>query len=562
MENWKKLSLGAATLGAAVLLLAGCSSTSGGGGSSSNGIKSARAIHTAIPAAIQTLDSSILTDTYSGEIVGNTNAGLTRIDKNGKAQPELAKKIDVSKDGLTYTFTLRDGLKWSNDDAITANDFVFAWQRAVDPATASEYAFILAPIKNANEISSGDNKDVKSLAVEAKDDKTLVVTLNNPTPYFKDLCAMSAYLPLNEKVVEKYGKQYGTSSDKTVYSGPYKFISGKNDWNGSNNNVSIYKNEDYWDADSVVNNEVQVRVVQEPVTAFNLYKQDKLDQGGIGDPSLYKIYKNDKKRVDIPNAVTSYLEFNQSGKGATSPEAQKALANLKIRQAILLATNRKGYIDQLVPAYKVATSFTPAGMSKTPSGEDFAKYAAQDYSYDADKAKELWTEGLKEVGLSSVTLEFLTDDGSTSKDAATFFKTSWEKDLPGLTLNLKTVPFKQRLNDSSNGNFDIVNTLWGGDYADPTTFLDLMTTGNAQNKGQFSNEAYDKAMEAAHTTDVLDSEKLYADYKDAEAALYNQASIDPIYFQTAPVLRNPKYKGVIANATGIQYDWKYAYIAK
>ncbi|GAB2026695.1 peptide ABC transporter substrate-binding protein [Lactovum odontotermitis] len=562
MRNWKKASLGAATLGAAVLLLAACSSGGGDKSSAKEGTKSARAVHTYVTAPIQTLDSSILTDTYSGEVVGNVNSGLTRIDKDGKPQPELAEKIDVSEDGLTYTFTLRDGLKWSNGDAITANDFVFAWQRVVDPATASEYGYIMAPVKNASEINSGDNKDVKSLGVEAKDDKTLVVTLANPTPYFKALCAMTTYFPIDQKAVEKYGKQYGTSSDKTVYSGPYKFVSGKNDWNGSNNDISIYKNDDYWDADSVVNNEVQIQVIQEVNTAFNLYKQGKLDLASISEPTLYKTNKNDKNATRIPEATTAYLEFNQSGKGATSADAQKALANLKIRQALIMATNREGYVEQLVPSYTPATGFTPAGMSKAPSGEDFAKYAAQDYTYDADKAKELWNDGLKEAGLTSLQLEFLTDDSQAAKDAATFMKTSWEKDLPGLTVNLKIVPFKQRLNDSTNGNFDIVNTLWGGDYADPTTFLDLMTTTSQQNNGKFSDAAYDKAMEAAHTTDVQDPEKLYADYKDAEAALFKNAEIDPIYFRSMVYLVNPNQKGVIYNATGVDRDFKYAYIAK
>jgi oligopeptide transport system substrate-binding protein len=559
MKNWKKLTLGAATMGAAALLLAGCSS---GGGSKGTSGGSAQPVKDYITAPIQTLDSGLLTDTYSGILAGNTGSGLTRVDSKGVAQPELAEKIEESKDGLTYTFTLRDGLKWSNGDAIKASDFVYAWQRVINPETASEYAFIMMPIKNAEAINSGENKDINSLGVVAKDDKTLVVTLEQPTPYFKALTAMTTFLPVNQKVAEKEGKQYGTSSDKIVYSGPYKFVSGKNDWNGSNNNVSIYKNEDYWDAENVKNKEVQIQVVQDPNTVLNLYKQGKLDRAVIGEPTIYKQNKDDKTRVDNPDATTAYLEFNQSGKGATSPEAQKALANLKVRQALLLATNREAYVDQLVPAYKPATGLSPAGLGKTPDGEDFAEYAAQDYKYDAAEAKKLWTEGLKEVGLSSLTLEFLTDDSTAAKDAATFFKASWEKDLPGLTLNLKTVPFKQRLNDSSNGNFDVVNTLWGGDYSDPTTFLDLFTTGNAQNKGQFSNADYDKAMDAAHKTDAMNPEKLYQDYKDAEAALLKEASIDPIYFRSQPTLMNPKYKGALYNATGLAIDFKNATVTK
>ena len=214
------------------------------------------------------MDSSLATDTYSNIIIGNTNAGLTRVDKDGKAQPELAKSVDVSKDGLTYTFHLRDGLKWSNGDALTAKDFVYSWQRAVDPATASEYGYLLGPVKNANEINGG-KADKSTLGVKATDDKTFVVTLAQPTPYFEFLTANSVYYPLNQKVVEKYGKQYGTSSEKMVYSGPYKFEKSKG-WNGSNQTFSIVKNDDYWDKSAVKTKEIDFQVVQDPKTSFNL----------------------------------------------------------------------------------------------------------------------------------------------------------------------------------------------------------------------------------------------------------------------------------------------------
>lgn len=235
MKTWKKVTLGTVALGSAALLAA-C----GNSGSSSS--SSSKDIQWNLTSPIQTLDSSLATDTYSNIIIGNTNAGLTRVDKDGKAQPELAKSVDVSKDGLTYTFHLRDGLKWSNGDALTAKDFVYSWQRAVDPATASEYGYLLGPVKNANEINAG-KADKSTLGVKATDDTTFVVTLAQPTPYFEFLTANSVYFPLNQKVVEKYGKQYGTSSEKMVYSGPYKFEKSKG-WNGSNQTFSIVKNDD------------------------------------------------------------------------------------------------------------------------------------------------------------------------------------------------------------------------------------------------------------------------------------------------------------------------------
>ena len=165
MKTWKKVTLGTVALGSAALLAA-C----GNSGSSSS--SSSKDIQWNLTSPIQTLDSSLATDTYSNIIIGNTNAGLTRVDKDGKAQPELAKSVDVSKDGLTYTFHLRDGLKWSNGDALTAKDFVYSWQRAVDPATASEYGYLLGPVKNANEINGG-KADKSTLGVKATDESNV-----------------------------------------------------------------------------------------------------------------------------------------------------------------------------------------------------------------------------------------------------------------------------------------------------------------------------------------------------------------------------------------------------
>ncbi|MDR0299310.1 MAG: peptide ABC transporter substrate-binding protein [Streptococcaceae bacterium] len=552
MKNWKKLSLATATLGAAVLTLAACSSSKTTG----------TALHWNLTTALNTLDSGLATDTYSNEIIGNVQSGATRVDKNGDAANELAKDIKVSADGLTYTVTLKSGLKWSNGDALTAKDFVYAWQRNDDPATASEYAYLLAVIKNGEAINSG-KMDKSELGIKATSDTQFVVTLENPTPYFKFLLGQSVYYPLNQKVVEKYGKQYATSSDKMVFSGPYEFKSTKN-WNGSNNTFSIYKNSDYYDASAVKMSEIDFQVVTDPNTAVSLYKQGKLDQTGVGvgSTALWPKYKNNKDLVLLKEAVTTYLEYNQSGKGASSSDTQKALANQKIREAFNLATDRSGYLKATAPVSAPAVSVTPAKMSKTASGEDFSAYAKQDYTYDPAKAASLFKEGLKELGLTKLSITLTTDDTPPAKAGSTYMQQNYQKDLPGLTFNIKTEPFKQRLNDSKSGNFDIVMTLWGGDYADPSTFLDLFTTGNAQNNGKFSNATYDAAIKKAETTNATEPAKRDADYKAAEAALFESSNVNPVYFRTTAVLQNPKVTGVRFGSTGLVYDFKYAEKAK
>ena len=519
-----------------------------------------KTIKFSIPTDVASLDSTILTDQYSYTIAGNVEEGLTRVDAKGDAALALAQAIDVSKDGLTYKITLRDHLKWSNGDKLTAKDFVYAWQRAVNPKTGSEYAYLLGALSNANEIIAG-KAAVDKLGVKVDSETSLTVTLAQPTPYFKFLLSQAVYYPLDEKVVEKYGKQYGTSSDKTVYNGPYMFKSDKG-WTGTNKTFSIYANPNYYDKGSVKSKQIDFQVISNANTGAQLYKQGKLDFTFLPTTDLIDANEKTKGYTVFKQARTDYIEYNQSGKNASSPEAQKALANQNIREALNLATNREGVIKTALPGSTVAKSFTPAGMSKTSTGEDFATYAKQAYTYDPAKAKTLWEKGLKEVGLTKLTLNFeAAGDLAPSQATANYLQTAYEQTLPGLKVNLKLVPFKQRLNDAQNGNFDLVLSGWGGDYAEPSTFLQLFTTGQSYNNGKFSSKAYDAAFKAATTTpDVLSPTKVDEHYKAAEAALYQGSYVNPVDFQANPALMNPKIKGLEFHSTGLSYDLKTAYL--
>ncbi|GAB2024785.1 peptide ABC transporter substrate-binding protein [Lactovum odontotermitis] len=546
MKNWKKITLSAAAATLAALTLTACSS--GGSTSGSSSSDGSRNPKFAIPADINTIDQSIATDQYSNTVIGNTNEGLARVNEDGEAVPALAKTIDVSSDGLTYTITLRDGLKWSNGDALTAKDFVFSWQRGVDPATASEYAYLMTNLKNAQSIMDG-KMDKSELGVKAESDTKLIVTLEAPTPYLKFLFAQAIFMPENQSVVEKYGKQYGTSSDKMVYSGPYKF-GDKDGWNGSNKEFTIVKNDNYYDAKSVKSKAIDIQVISDGQTAAELFKQDKIDLAFLNTTDLVKANKNDKAYTIFNQARTDYLEYNQVD--------VPALKNQNIREALNLATNRQGVIDVAAPGSTPATSFSPVGLSKTADGQDFAKYVKQDYTYDADAAKKAWTAGLKELGTDKVTLSLeAASDLPISKSTAEYLKQNWEKNLPGLTVDLKLVPFKQRLEDSKNYNFDVVLSGWGGDYAEPTTFLNMFITGNSYNYGRFSSADYDTAYEKASTLpDVTDPAALDADYKACETALFEGSYINPIDFQATPALMNTQLKGFAFHSTGLNYDFK------
>lgn len=504
-----------------------------------------------IPTEINTLDISKNTDTYSGLTIGNSGSNLLRVDEKGKAKPDLAKKVEVSDDGLTYTATLRDGLKWSDGSELTAKDFVYSWQRIVDPKTASEYAYLAleSNVKNAEAINKGEITDLNELGVKAEGNK-VIFTLSAPSPQMMYFLSFGNFMPQKEEFVNKVGKKYGTNAKSQIYSGPY-VVTG---WNGTNNKFTLKKNKYYWNAKKVKNAAVNIQVVKKPETAINMYKRGEVDVANISNtPSMFKANKGNKDVIDVAEATTAYLQYNQTGK-------VKALANKKIRQALNLATNREAWVNTAVPTgSRPATGLAPYGLAKV-DGKDLSKTVAPGYKYDAKEAKKLFKEGLKELGEKKLALTVTSDaDSPTAKAGLDYLKGAWEKALPGLTIEEKFVPFKQRLQDQDNKNFDIVMSLWGGDFPEGSTFYGLFVTGSSQNNGGFSNEAYDKAYKEATTTNALDPEKAAKNYKEVEKALYDEANINPIYFRSSKSLQNPKIKGLVRNTTGLNVDFTYAH---
>lgn len=543
-SNWKRVGLGAVTLLSAVTLAA-C------GGSSSSSSSSKKEINWCIPTEINTLDISKNTDTYSSIAIGNSGSNLLRRNKKGELKPDLAEKVEVSDDGLTYTATLRDNLKWSDGSDLTAEDFVYTWQRIVDPTTASEYAYLAsdAHVLNAEEVIAG-TKSVDELGVKADGNK-VIFTLSSPSPQFMSLLSFTNFMPQSKAFVEKAGADYGTNSDKALYSGPYTV----EDWNGTSGTFKLVKNKYYWDADNVKNEKVNIQTIKKPDTAVQMYKDSELDAAGIsGTEAIYNANKNNKDVVQVPEATTAYLVYNETG---TVP----ALTNTKIRQALNLATDREGIVKAAIDTgSKAATALVPYGLETLPDGTDLTDYVEPGYSYDEKEATKLFKEGLAELGTDSVKLTITSDaDSPVAKATVDYLKQTWEEALPGLTVEEKFVTFKQRLEDTKNQNFDVAFVLWGGDYPEGSTFYGLFTSNSSYNYGKFSNTDYDAAYKKAITTDALDPEAAAEDYKEAEKILYENAYYNPIYFRSTESLQNPSLKGLVRNSTGLSVDFTYAY---
>ncbi|HGC7723255.1 TPA: peptide ABC transporter substrate-binding protein [Streptococcus agalactiae] len=457
-KKLKFLGISLATLTATTVTLVACGNESKNSGDN-------KVINWYIPTEISTLDISKNTDAYSNLAIGNSGSNLLRIDKEGKPKPDLAKKVSVSSDGLTYTATLRDNLKWSDGSKLSAEDFVYTWRRIVDPKTASEYAYLATEshLLNADKINSGDIKDLNKLGVTAKGNQ-VTFKLTSPCPQFKYYLAFSNFMPQKQSYVEKVGKDYGTTSKNQIYSGPYLV----KDWNGSNGKFKLVKNKYYWDSKHVKTNSVIVQTIKKPDTAVQMYKQGQIDFAEISGTSAI---------------------YNQTG-------SVKALTNQKIRQALNLATDRKGVVKSDSPA---------------------------------------------------------------AKNAVDYVKSTWESALPGLTVEEKFVTFKQRLEDAKNENFDVVLFSWGGDYPEGSTFYGLFTTNSAYNYGKFSSKEYDNAYQKAITTDALKPGDAANDYKTAEKALFDQSYYNPVYYLGKKGLQNSKLKGLVRNSTGLNVDFTYAY---
>ncbi|MDR3240834.1 MAG: peptide ABC transporter substrate-binding protein [Lactobacillaceae bacterium] len=500
-------------------------------------------------ADLGTMDPSVVTDVVSFDALQASGEGLYRNDKKQKPQLALAKSVDESADGLTYTFHLRSGLKWANGDALTAQDFVYGWQRTNDPKTASQYAYLFSGIKNADAIQNGEDTDLSSLGVKAVDDTTLEVSLEKPMPQLKAILTMAQFYPQNKNFVEKVGKKYGTAAKYTLANGPF-ILKG---WTGSNNKYSFVKNDKYYDAKAVKSKKIVVQTVKDQNTGYNLYKSGKVDFTNLSADQVTASKKNKAYKV-IPQATTFYLQFN---------EEKAEFANTKIRQAISYSIDRSQMAKKILTGTATpADTFTSTDLAIDPNtGKDFAKSSAVKgaIAYNAKKAATLYKEGLKELGKKNITFTLTTDDTDGAKKTAQFIQAQVQKNMKGSKVEVQTVPFKQRLNLSSTKKYDVVISAWGADYADPSSFLDLYTSDSSFNEGSWKNADYDALMAKASGADVLDPDARYKDMTEAEQIIEKEVGVAPLYYRSYAVLLNPSVKDVITSSIGSPYDWKYAY---
>lgn len=499
---------------AGTLLVSAAALSACGSSSSSTSTNYKKSLSWMTTSEVQTLDQSKMVDTTSYEQAANVFEGLYRQTGSGKVVPGVAYKSSTSKDGLTWTFYLRKNAKWSNGDQVTANDFVYSLRRNLDPKTESQQQNYFSAVKNADAVVAG-KKQPSSLGVEAKGKFKLVVHLTHPVAYFKQL----NWLPEDKKVVEKYGKKYGTASKYMVYNGP--FVS--QGWTGSNLSWKLKKNKYYWDAKAVKVNTVNYSVQKTPSTDYNLYQSGKLD-GAYLDTQASKQLKNNSAYRVFKLDRTEYLTYNVS--------KNTALANVNLRRALSMALNRKQLANVVGGANSVAREFT--GSYDTVDSTNFNAYLKknmqnQNYtSYDKATAQKLFNRALKQLGKSSVTLTLGGDDDDVSKKVTEYVQSQLESVFGNkLTVNVKTMPKTTRVSNMLNGKYDLDFTGLTPGFTDPYAMLSVMMSGENYNFGKWSSKTYDAALNAS--AKELNSTKRLAYLLKAAQVLNDQQPLTPLY---------------------------------
>lgn len=479
------------------------------------------------------LDPALAQGTHESWILENVFEGLMTFNEKGELVEGMAERYEVSEDGLTYTFYIRDGVTWTNGDPVTAHDFEYAWKRALNPETASYYAHILYPIKGAEAYNTGEGSE-EDVGVKALDDKTLEVTLETPTAYFLELTAFYTYFPVNKNVVES-NPDWAKDPSTYVTNGPFKLVEWKH-----NDQIILEKNEDYYNADKIKLDGIDLDIIEDQNTAWQKY------EGGE-----YHIL------VDVPTSVVAQL------KAENNPELNigfqvgtyyynvnpniKPFNNAKVRKALSMAMDREVITENItqggqIPAYGVV----PPGL-EDESGNDFREVQGNLFEYNPEEAKKLFEEGLKEEGMTvedfnNQNFVLLFNTSESHKKIAQAVQEMWRTNL-GVEIGLENVEFQVKLDREKAGDYHISRAGWIGDFMDPMTFLDLWWSQSEFNDVKYNNPEYDELIEKAKSTN--DQEVRMQAMKEAEKILMEDMPVIPVYFYTQPYTVKPNVTGIV-----------------
>lgn len=520
------------------LLVAGCS---GPAVTSEEG----DAVVVQIDADLNTMDHHIATDASSFIMQSMCFSGLTSLDDNGQPIAEIAKSWDVSEDGLVYTFHLDENAKWSDGTPVTANDFVYAWQRLADPETASEYAFILDTIhlKNAGSVKAGE-MDLAELGVRAVDEYTLEVQLELPCEFLLGLLAFPSFFPLNQAFYEAHESTYAQSPEDMLYCGPYVM----SDWE-QGSEYTFVKNEDYFNTDEEAVDTVTFKFIQDTQSALLAYQQWDIDVVNLQSEQVDQ-YRDDTGFNEKLTGYLWYLSVNFH---------DETMQNKNLRAAIAYGIDRETIAKEVLKDGSVAAEgIVPRDFAFAKDGTDFRDEAGVLTKYDPKLAAEYYEKAKAELG-HDVTIELLFEDSEASKAVAENIQAELQDACTGLKVELNAKPKKTRLELMRTQGYQLGLTMWGPDYADPETFMDLF---DIENNAGYGNPDYDALVKSAdYGEDASDATKRWEDYLAAEKILLTEDyAVMPVYQKGRALVIHPEITGIAFHNGGVD-DYRHMHKA-
>ncbi|WP_422443547.1 peptide ABC transporter substrate-binding protein [Thermoanaerobacterium sp. DL9XJH110] len=533
-----------------VSVVAGCGQKQSSSGQQSSGANNAsenkKVLTFSLTAEVPSLDQQLANSQPSFDVGKHIFEGLIRVH-DGKIKPGMAESWEISPDGLTYTFHLRDA-KWSDGSPVTAQDFEYGIKRLLDPNLASAYAFAGYNILNGKEYNLKQITDPGKIGVKAIDEKTLEIKLNAPTKYFLSYLDLMCFYPVKKEVVEKYGSAYATEADKMLYNGPFILKEWKHE-----QEMVLEKNPNYWDKDSIKLDEIRILQVGDPNTALSMYENGELDFVDIPMAMVEKYKQEGTAKVYLSGA-DDWIKINLN-----LPD-KPWLANKNFRKALNYAIDREDYLKTATKGLYLPATRLVLPVIAGVNGYYADEYPLEAYPKKADlaKAKEYLQKAMKELNISDpsqISVEYKIQDDETSKLMAEALQDQITRNL-GIKFNIKLVTYKQRLADEQKGDFELVYAGWAPDYDDPMTYMELWETNNPQNSGKYSNPKYDELIEKARVE--VDPKKRAEMFYEAEKILLDDAPLVPLQFRQRAWLCKDNVKGIVRSFVGADIDAVYA----
>lgn len=500
-------------------------------------------IHVQIGPSPETIDPALNSTVDGANMILHAFEGLLKFDRDNSIVAACAEKWEQSTDGLTWTFHLRDGLKWSDGTPLTAEDFVYSWRRVADPVTAAPYGYdLLNMVVGFEKASAGD---VEALGVSAPDSKTFVVNLTAPCLYFEKIAAFAVLVPVQKAAIEKAGDSWATQPETYVCDGPYymtEFTDGSQ--------IVFAKNPNYWDAANITFEKIVWHLIEDANTSYTAYNQGEIKLiKDVPTEEIPSLRDNPEFYVE-PLMGTYYVTFN----------TQKAPFNdARVREALSLAIDRTYVATTIMQGtYSPATNFVGAGVSDAIKGSSFEKVTSVKYgnhfnisNYEDDlfRAKGLLAQAGFPNGEGFPAFEYLTNDASYHKAVAEYLQAAWAK--LGLTMTVNIQEWKTVSADRRAGNFDVARNGWVYDWDDPSNMINLLETGNGNNDGKYSSAEFDKFVKLARETTDL---SMHYDYlHQAEQVLLNDAAMAPIAYYNEFWLQKSNLKDTWHSPYGYWY---------